>query len=43
MITPKGIQYFPMENEFDLPLDMPKLEPDEQPVTRTLEHCGLTA
>ena len=31
-ITPKGIQYFPVENEYEPPLDMPKLEPDEKPV-----------
>ena len=32
MFTPKGIQYFPVENEYDLPLDMPIPEPDEKPV-----------
>ena len=36
MITPKGVQYFPVENEtfneYGFPLDMPKLEPDEKPV-----------
>ena len=39
MFTPKGIQYFPVENEYDLPLDMadmPKLEPDQKPVIQ--EH-----
>ena len=39
MITPKGIQYFPVENEYDLPLDIPKLEPDEKPVIP--EHCQV--
>ena len=36
MFMPKGIQYFPVENEYNLPLDMPRLEPDEKPVI--LEH-----
>ena len=30
MITPNGIRYVPEENEFKLPFDMPKLEPDEK-------------
>ena len=37
MFTPKGNQYFPVESEYDLPLDMPKLEPFEEQVI--LEHC----
>ena len=32
MITPKRIPNSPVENEYDPPLDMPKLEPDERPV-----------
>ena len=31
MFTPKGTQYFPVENEYYLPLDMPKLEPFKKP------------
>ena len=30
MITPNGIKYVSEENEFVLPFDMPKLEPDEK-------------
>ena len=32
MFTPKGIQYLPVENEYELPLDMPKLDPFERDV-----------
>ena len=32
MFMQKGIQYFPVEIEYDLPFDMPRLEPYEKPV-----------
>ena len=30
MITPNEIKYVPEENEFHLPFDIPKLDPDEK-------------